>query len=516
MGSKKRTPVKKSFRKPRRSSSGPFAIKGKAATPLPTPVEPEMIAIKFGTDGWRGRIAEEYTFENVRRCAQGFANYLKVRYPGRQLERGVVIGGDRRFNSEHFASAAAEVLAANDIPVHFCGGGVPTPVISFSVTNRKAIGAINITASHNPPTDNGFKVRDEFGGAIDPEGLTRIERLIPKNMGSVQGITFADALNQKRIRKFNPEDEYTRQISSLVDLQGLKDAGFRVLVDAMWGNGAGWFSKLLNGGATQVIEIHSDRNPSFPEMSRPEPIPPNVDVGLARGLEVGADVVLITDGDADRCGIGDERGRFIDQLRVYALLALYLLDIREERGAIVKTLSTTSMLDALGKLYNVPVYETGVGFKYVAPKMLETDALIGGEESGGYAFRGHVPERDGILANLYFLDFMAKTRLKPSQLLQRLFDKVGPHYYDRIDVVLLHETKKKSVLERLMKKQPAKIAGLDVIKANLMDGFKFILSDGSWLLIRFSGTEPLIRVYSEAGSMDRVKAILRDGRALVE
>jgi len=470
--------------------------------------------IKFGTDGWRGRIAEEYTFDNVRRCAQGFANYLKTIYKPDQLQRGVVVGGDRRFNSEHFAVAAAEVLAANDIPIHFCGGGVPTPVISFSVKARNAIAAINITASHNPPTDNGFKVRDENGGAIAPDGLKKIEELIPHDLSSIKRIKFADGVASGKIKEFNADTQYIEQLKSLVDLDPIRQAGLKVLVDPMWGNGAGWFTRLLSGGKTQVIEIHSERNPIFPEMSRPEPIPPNVDAGLKKATEIGTDVVIFTDGDADRIGIGDENGQFIDQLRVYGLLVLYLLEVRGQRGAIVKTLSTTSMLEALGKKYDVPVHEVGVGFKYVAPKMMETDAIIGGEESGGYAFRGHVPERDGILAGLFFLDFMCKTKLKPSQLLARLFDKAGPHFYDRIDITIDMQ-EREHILSNLKNHLPKKIAGLDVVSTNFSDGFKFLLTDGNWLLIRFSGTEPLVRIYSEASSRELVQAILSDGEKLI-
>jgi phosphomannomutase len=471
--------------------------------------------ITFGTDGWRGKIAEDYTFDNVRRCTQGFAKYLQSIYSSDQLQRGIVIGGDRRFNSEHFASSAAEVLAANGIHVHFCGGGVPTPVISFSAKIKKSLGAINITASHNPPGDNGFKVRDENGGAIAPEGLKKIEQLIPSDLSQVKRMKFDDGIAQGKIKKFSADEQYIEQVKKMVDLEPIKQAGLKILVDPMWGNGAGWFSRLIGGGKTQVIEIHSERNPSFPEMSRPEPIPPNIDAGLKKGKEIGADVILITDGDADRCGLADENGVFLDQLRVYGLLALYLLDVRGQRGPIVKTLSTTSMLDALGKLYNVPVHETGVGFKYVAPKMMETDAIIGGEESGGYAFRGHVPERDGILANLFFLDFMVKTKLKPSQLLQKLFDKVGPHFYDRIDTII-EASQKERILNHLKSNLPKNVAGLDVVSTNLSDGFKFTLKDSSWLLIRFSGTEPLVRVYSEAGSMEQVRKILDEGKKLVQ
>ena len=473
-----------------------------------------MNEIKFGTDGWRGVIAEDYTFDNVRRCAQGFADYLRSVSSPAQLSRGVVVGGDRRFNSEYFAAAVAEVLTGNGIPVHFCGGGVPTPVISFSVKTRKAIAAVNITASHNPPIDNGFKVRDENGGAIAPDGLKKIEEMIPPDSAAVKRMKFDAGVTAGKIMQFNADAMYIEQIKSLVDLEPIRQAGLKILVDPMWGNGAGWFSRLLRGGTTRITEIHSERNPSFPEMSRPEPIPPNIDAGLKKGRDIGADVVLITDGDADRCGLGDETGEFIDQLRVYGLLALYLLEVRKQRGAIVKTLSTTSMLDALGTLYDVPVHETGVGFKYVAPKMMETDAIIGGEESGGYAFRHHVPERDGILANLFFLDFMVKTGKKPSELLNMLFEKVGPHYYDRIDTVI-EAAQKDAILKRLNANLPKRVDGREVVKTNLSDGFKFTLNDGSWLLIRFSGTEPLVRVYAEANSKERVRAILEDGKKLV-
>ncbi|MRS04650.1 phosphoglucomutase/phosphomannomutase family protein, partial [bacterium] len=266
---------------------------------------------------------------------------------------------------------------------------------------------------------------------------------------------------------------------------------------------------LLDGSKTQVVEIHNTRNPSFPEMKRPEPIPPNINVGLQTTVDQQADVLIITDGDADRVGIGDENGVFVNQLQVYALLALYLLDIRKERGAIVKTLSTTSMLEKLGKKFDVPVYETGVGFKYVAPKMMETDAMIGGEESGGYALRGNVPERDGILAGLYMLDFMVKTGKKPSELLNMLFDLVGTHYYDRIDTAFSGDRASREKM--IVDANPQRIGGLKVTGLNSTDGYKFILEDGGWLLIRFSGTEPIIRVYTETTHGDRVQQILKDG-----
>lgn len=462
--------------------------------------------IKFGTDGWRGTIAEDYTFDNVRRAAQGFASYLtKI---GKQGQT-VVVGYDKRFDSEFFAASVSEVLAGNGFIVHLTQGPTPTPVISYSVVNRHAAGAVNITASHNPPTDNGFKVRNEFGGAIDPDGLKQIEDLIPDSVEQVKRQDFEQASAAGRITKFDAAPAYIAHLRDLIDIEPLRKAGLTVMVDSMWGNGGGWFARLLAGGTTRVIEIHKDRNPSFPEMKRPEPIQPNIDVGLKATVDNKADVLLITDGDADRLGVGDEHGEFINQLRVYGLIALYLLEIRKQRGAIVKTLSTTTMLNKLGQLYDVPVYETGVGFKYVAPKMIETDAMIGGEESGGYAFRGNVPERDGILAGLYMLDFMVRTGKKPSQLLEMLFDKVGAHYYDRIDVPF--EGDRSAREKAILAAKPATIGGLKVTGLNTTDGFQFKLEDGGWVLIRFSGTEPIMRVYCETTHQDKVQAILQDG-----
>ncbi len=463
--------------------------------------------IKFGTDGWRGAIAENYTFANVRRCAQGFARYLLDQGKSGQW---VVVGYDKRFRSEDFAAAVAEVLAGNGLNVYLTDGATPTPVISYSVVSKGAVGAVNITASHNPPRDNGFKVRDEHGGAIAPDGLKAIEARIPESADAVQRMDFRQAVEAGRIMLFDPAPAYIEHLQTLVDLQPIRESGLTVVVDAMWGNGAGWFTRLLGGGRTRIIEIHNRRNPIFPEMKRPEPIRPNVDAGLRATVEHSADVLLINDGDADRVGFGDENGEFIDQLRAYGLLAYYLLEVRGQRGPIVKTLSTTTMLNKLGKMYGVPVYETGVGFKYVAPKMLEVDALIGGEESGGYAFRGNVPERDGILAGLYMLDFMVKTGKKPTQLLEELFAKVGgAHYYKRIDTPFSGDKQEK--IDRILAANPETIGGLKVTELLTIDGYQFRLEDGGWLLIRFSGTEPILRVYCETTHADKVDAILQDG-----
>lgn len=465
-----------------------------------------MSDIQFGTDGWRGRIAEDYTFTNVRRCTQGFANFVKAQG---LAEKGIVIGHDRRFQAEFFAAAAAEVLAANGIQVWLTDRATPTPAISYSVVDKQAGGGINITASHNPPWDCGFKVRDPRGGAIPPHDLKQIEAAIPAAT-AVRTMKLDDAMSDGLVTKFDAGPAYIEQLNGLIDTQPIKDAGFNVLYDAMWGNGAGWFSRLLAGGKTTVHEVHADHNPIFPHMTRPEPIPPNVDHGLSFVQELGADVAIINDGDADRVGLGDENGEFIDQLRVYGLLGYYFLEVRGDRGPIVKTISTTKMLNKLGKVYDVPVFETGVGFKYIAPKMVEVDALIGGEESGGYAFHGHVPERDGLLAGLFLLDMMVRTGKKPSQLLDLLFEKVGPHYYKRIDSGFDRE-RKVEIQANVASAKPETIGGLKVTEIVTVDGHQFLMEDGGWLLVRFSGTEPIIRVYCETTHEDRVDDILEDG-----
>lgn len=463
--------------------------------------------IKFGTDGWRARVAEEYTFENVRRCAQGFASYM---LEAGHAHQSIIVGHDKRYRGEDFAAAVAEVLTGNGLNVLLTDSATPTPVISYAVVAKKAVGAVNVTASHNPPTDNGFKVRDETGGAIDPAGLKKIESLIPDAIEDVKIKKLADAKADGSVTIFDAAIDYIAHLDDLIDLQPIKDAGLKVVVDAMWGNGAGWFTRLLNGGKTEIIEIHAERNPIFPEMKRPEPIPPNVDVGLQAAKAHHADIFIVNDGDADRVGFGDENGEFIDQLRSYGLLAYYLLEIRGERGPIVKTLSTTTMLNKLGKIYNVPVYETGVGFKYIAPKFTETDAMIGGEESGGYAFKGNVPERDGILAGLYMLDFLVRSGKKPTELLAELFEKVGgEHYYNRIDTPF--EGDKQEKIDRILSANPKTIGGLQVTELITIDGYQFHLDDGGWLLIRFSGTEPVLRVYCETMHADKVDAILQDG-----
>ena len=467
--------------------------------------------IKFGTDGWRAVIADDFTFANVRFCAQGAADYLKQK----GLDgRGVYIGYDHRFASEDFAAAAAEVIAANGIKVFLSPKAIPTPVVSFGVINKQTGGGIAITASHNPAKWNGFKFREETGASVSSETALEVEKHIDHafNADKVNTIPLAQALKEKSVEYFDLTPDYFASINKLIDLNRLQNTGLKITVDSMYGVGAGYFKTLLSGGTTQVTEINNERNPSFPGIN-PEPIAVNLQKLLSLVRQQQASVGLATDGDADRIGIIDEKGQFLTQLQVFALLCLYLLEVRGERGALVKTITSTSMLDRLGELYKVPVYETPVGFKYVAPVMIAKNALIGGEESGGYGFRGHIPERDAIPAGLYFLDFMVKTGKTPSQLLSYLYSKVGEHYYDRID---LHfpEEKRMAIIKRVRDGAPKSIENVKVARLDTQDGFRFILADNSWLLIRFSGTEPILRIYAETNDTERVKRMLQFGREL--
>jgi alpha-D-glucose phosphate-specific phosphoglucomutase len=470
--------------------------------------------IKFGTDGWRGIIAEDFTFGNVRICAQAVAEYLKK---SRLNKRGLVIGYDTRFASEDFAAAAAEVIAGNDIKVHLCLKPAPTPVVSFAVPATKSAGAIVITASHNPGSWNGFKYKSQDGASAPDEVTSQIEGNIASLTRQGEGVkrlALDKALKKGIVDYLDPSPAYFEQLSQFVDIEELCRHKLNILVDPMYGAGIGYFKTALQGGNLKITEINAERNPSFPQI-QPEPIAKNLTKLSRLVVEQKADVGLATDGDADRIGILDERGQFLTQHQVFALICLYLLEVRGERGAMVRTLTSTMMLSRLGKLFDVAVYETPVGFKYVAPLMMEKNAVIGGEESGGYGFRGHVPERDAILAGLYFLDFMVKTGKTPSQLLDYLYSKVGPHYYDRRDFHI-SAAKRQTILHRLSSSSPATIAGSKVTKLDTTDGFRFFLGDKSWLLIRFSGTEPLVRVYAEAESLERARELLDKGKKLID
>ena len=468
--------------------------------------------IAFGTDGWRAIIAEEFTFANVRICAQGVAQYLQKEGATQQ---GIIVGYDTRFGSDRFAAAIAEVLAANGVPVALCETFAPTPTISYNVVSRKAAGAIIVTASHNPPEWNGFKYKPDYGGSASPEIITAVESEIhaAEGAGPPPTMPLDEARRDGIVSMFDPRTAYVEQLRSLVDVERIRSAGLRVAFDPMYGAGIGYLQEVLDGGATEIIQIHGEHNPAFPGMRQPEPISHNLGPLRETVLRSQFSVGLATDGDADRVGGIDELGRFLTPLQFFALLAYYLLEIRGERGPLVKSITSSRMIDVLGELYGVPVYEEPVGFKYVGPRMMETDALIGGEESGGFGFRGHVPERDGVLSALYVLDALARTGWTMSGMVSRLYEAVGPHHYDRLDLAF-PAVRRADVLGRVAAGQPSELAGMAVTDISTRDGSRFTLEDGSWLLIRFSGTEPLMRIYAESRSMERVQKIIGAGRDL--
>jgi phosphomannomutase len=479
-------------------------------------------AIVFGTDGWRARIGEEYTYDNVRRCAQGVAEWVM----GQGLQaKGVVIGYDRRFSSEYFAAAAAEVLLAHDIDVLVASEAIPTQMTSYEVVERGAACAIVITASHNPWTDNGFKIKSPTGAAANPEILHAVEASIVANAaGSPPRRPFDEAEAAGKVAYLDPFAGYERFVRRTLDLDKLRAAEMRVLVDPLYGSGAGWISRLLAGGTIVVDEIHSERNPWFGGVN-PEPIRPHIDEALERIRDGGYDLGLLLDGDADRAGAADEQGVFIHQLQCYGLLAYYMLEHRGERAPLVTTVNETAMAFRLGELYGVEVHETPVGFKYVGPRMIETGAMMGGEESGGYGFGMHLPERDGIYADLLLLDLFIREReagrATVSEAVAHLHEVAGPSFYLRTDVHTdraSYPALKARLLSELGTHSPDTLAGRPVervVSLDTGDGFKFWVDDGSWLLVRFSGTEPLVRVYAEASSAELRDALLAEGDSMV-
>jgi len=483
---------------------------------------PQPTNIVFGTDGWRARVADDFTFENVRRCAEGVARYVVDR--GEQA-KGVVLAYDRRFASEHFAAAAAEVLLAYGIPVAYAGSAVPTQMSSYEVVQRGAAAGVVITASHNPWTDNGFKVKSPTGAAAGPELLAVLEKTIAGNGGAaIPRRPFADAAAAGLVERYDPYPGYEQFVRRTVDLDALKAADVAILVDPMWGAGAGWLSRLLAGGRIRVRELHTERNPYFGGVN-PEPIRPNIDEALGIVAGGGFDLGLLLDGDADRAGAVDERGVFIHQLQVYGLLMYYLVEHRGMHAPVVKSVNTTSMAERLGERYGIAVHETPVGFKYVGPRMIETGAMYGGEESGGYGFGMHLPERDGIYADLLLLDLFLRERAAgrwpASRAIAHLHEIAGPSFYQRVDIHVdraVYGAVKARLLVELVERAPAELAGQPVTKTVELatgDGFKFFIADGSWLLVRFSGTEPLVRVYTEATSQPSADACVAAGEALV-
>ncbi|HXA42861.1 MAG TPA: phosphoglucomutase/phosphomannomutase family protein [Candidatus Solibacter sp.] len=480
---------------------------------LPTaPATHQKPSIKFGTDGWRGIIADDFTVENVRYAAQGIANYLR-----RKPDPSVVIGYDCRFSADRFAGEVTRVMAAAGVHTYLTDAPSPTQVGSWTILDKHADGAVVVTASHNPAEFCGIKYKPEYAGSASPEVVAELEKEIAAVIEEdrVELADLEEAIGSGLVEVIDPKPAYKAQIERMVDLPGLRGAGLKVLHDPMYGSGANYVVELLAGGRTSAEQVRGERNPGFGGI-HPEPIPQNLGSTLQLMASGGYDLCICTDGDADRVGIIDETGRFINQLEVYALLMDYLLGTKGERGPVVRTLTSTSMADRLAEIYGVECHEVRVGFKYVGPLMTSTGAVMGGEESGGFGFRGHIPERDGVLAGLYFVDMIVQQKKPLSAILAALFEKVGPHAYNRRDISVAREgydDLKASVYRRFAASPPDQLAGRAVERIRDDDGFKFYLEGGAWALVRFSGTEPLIRVYSEAPSQNEVEALIT---ALIE
>jgi phosphomannomutase len=482
---------------------------------------PSPTRIVFGTDGWRARVADEFTFENVRRCADGVARYVAGR--GEQA-MGVVLAHDRRFASEHFARAAAEVLLAHDIPVAISTAAVPTQMCSFEVVQRGAAAGIVITASHNPWTDNGFKVKAPTGSAAGAEILGVIEEALVANAGrAVERRPFVDAEAAGLVEWYDPFEGYERFVRRTIDLDALRAADVSVLVEPLYGAGSGWIPRLLAGDRIRVTEIHGERNPYFGGVN-PEPIRPNIDEALATVARGGFDLALLLDGDADRAGAADERGTFLHQLQVTGLLMYYLAEHRGLREPVVVSVNNTSTAATLGRHYGIETHEVPVGFKFIGPRMIETGAMMGAEESGGYGFGMHLPERDGIYADLMLLDLFLRERARGawpvSEAVRRFHEIAGPSFYRRIDLHFEragYDAVKRHILAGLVEQAPVELAGQPIVRTQILstnDGLKWFVADGSWLIVRTSGTEPLCRVYAEATSAKLRDALLVAGERL--
>lgn len=464
--------------------------------------------VHFGTDGWRAIIADTFTFENVEACAQASAEHFAETYG---LSKPIIVGYDTRFLSDEFALRVARVLAGNGFTVQLASRPAPTPALSYRIIEVEACGGVVVTSSHNPFRWNGIKVKPHYGGSANPEFVAAIEERVPSILAGSDRLKMAPA-ESERITRFDPVPGYLKALAEQVDIERIKAAGLRVAVDPMYGAGAGLFAELLRGGKTTVTEIHGERNPAFPGIRAPEPIESNLGEFMELMATGRYDIGIANDGDADRLGLVDEKGVYVDQLRTFALLVNYLLGERGLRGPVVKSVTTTNMAKLLTDHYGVECYETPVGFKHIGPLMMDKDALIGGEESGGYGFRGHLPERDGILAGLYLLDYAAATGKPASELLERVFAITGPHFYERLDFDLEPGSNErvKAILDAAT---PAEIAGRKVLRSDRADGWRFFIDEG-WLLFRLSGTEPLLRIYTEVTSGALVKPLLEAGKRI--
>ncbi|MFA5089703.1 MAG: phosphoglucomutase/phosphomannomutase family protein [Candidatus Omnitrophota bacterium] len=458
--------------------------------------------IRFGTDGWRGIISDNLTFKNVRRVAKAIADYYNQRTEGRKPLK-LAVGYDTRFLSERYAVIVSEVLIANGIDVVLSDKAIPTPMLSFTVRKRKLTAGIMITASHNPAEYNGIKIKTASGGAAGVEVTKEVERLIlhPGAIGAMK--------RQGKITKTDLSREYVSFLRSYIDYKKIKPARFKVLVDTMHGSGNGFIAEVLKGSNIKLEFLRREINPSF-EGLRPEPVMENLIATAEKMKKEKFDLCMVLDGDADRIACFAGRGIFIYSQKVLGLLALHLFQDRHMHGGIVKTIVGTNLIDNIARKLKLKLYETPVGFKYISSLMEEKDILVGGEEAGGMGFKGYIPERDGSLAGLLLLEMMVYRRKPMIEILKDMEDEFGRYYYLREDLKIpnlninIHKFNKiKSIL------------GKKVIATKDYDGIKLICSDESWLILRGSGTEPIMRIYAESRSLKRTRDILKFGRKLI-
>jgi phosphoglucomutase len=463
--------------------------------------------IRFGTSGWRGIIGEDFTFENVRIATQGIANYLKKTG---QKGSGVIVGYDTRFLSEKFASEAARVLAFNDIRAYLCTRDVPTPVVSFETIRRKAMGAINFTASHNPPEYNGLKFSTEDGAPALPEVTRLIEREI--HMVQQQNERLDVYEKTELIEEIDPKDRYLRELRGKVDADTIHNSGCRFAIDSLFGTSRDYLDYFLLEAGVELKIIHNYRDPYFGGFS-PECNEKNLSELRKVVGDEHYDLGLATDGDADRFGIIDDRNRFVPPNTVLSLLAIYLKRHRNIPGGLARSVATTHLMDAIARKLGVPLYETPVGFKYIGELILEDKIALGGEESAGMSMYRHLPEKDGVLACLLVAEMVARRGKSLSALIDEMHEEFGHYYSKRVDLKLTPQLKE-ALAERLAN-PPARIDSLDVREVNTLDGVKLIFNDQTWLLFRLSGTEPVARVYAEAPTPKDLKHVLDAGRKLV-
>lgn len=468
-----------------------------------------MSKIKFGTDGWRGVISEDVTFDNVRIVTQAISDYLND--SGRGKESRAIVGYDTRFLSDRYAQLVCEVLAGNGIKAILTDGPCPVPVVCYTIKRLGLAGGVMVTASHNPPRFNGIKFKADYAGSGTPEITGKIESFIGRHPPKTIPIDQAKASGMVQVE--DPTPEYFDLVHSYIDMEKLSSSGLRVLVDSMYGCGDEFIAKLLKATNCKVTTIHAKPDPMFGGVN-PEPLPENLKELISLTKEGDFDLGLATDGDGDRIGAVRSDGTFVNAHWILALLLLHLIRYRKWTGSVCKTVATTSLLSKIAKKYNLPLHETPVGFKHISQLMRQEDVLIGGEESGGIGFKNYIPERDGFISGLLLMEMVAAASRSLIEIIADAEEEFGRFCYFREDFHYPVE-KGAQIVEGLKKSPPQKIQGSVVGETKTFDGIKFILKDASWLMIRPSGTEPKLRIYAEADSLNKVKAMVAFGRELV-